>query len=39
MWNDETALGWKRIAAEINVGVGTIYRAVLHGSKTREKVF
>jgi DNA invertase Pin-like site-specific DNA recombinase len=30
-------VGWKRIAAEM--GVGTIYRVALEGSKTREKVF
>lgn len=30
-------VGWKRIAAEIGVGVGTIYRVTLDGSKTREK--
>ncbi len=29
-------VGWKRIAAEIGVGVGTIYRVTLE-SKTREK--
>ena len=28
-------VGWKRIAAEM--GVGTIYRVTLEGSKTREK--
>jgi DNA invertase Pin-like site-specific DNA recombinase len=32
-------VGWKRIAAEMGVGVGTIYRVVLGGSKIREKVF
>jgi DNA invertase Pin-like site-specific DNA recombinase len=38
-------LGWKRIAVELGVGVGTIYQAsrsdapLLDGSKTREKVF
>lgn len=32
-------IGWKRIAAEMGVGVGTIYRIALEGSKTREKVF
>jgi DNA invertase Pin-like site-specific DNA recombinase len=38
-------VGWKRIAAELGVGVGTIYQAnrsvapLLGGSKTREKVF
>ena len=29
----------KRIAAEIGVGVGTIYRVALEGSKIRERVF
>jgi DNA invertase Pin-like site-specific DNA recombinase len=32
-------VGWKRIAAEMGVGVGTIYRVVLDGSKTPQKVF
>jgi DNA invertase Pin-like site-specific DNA recombinase len=32
-------VGWKRIAAEMGVGVGTLYRVALDGSKTREKVF
>jgi len=32
-------IGWKRIAAEMGVGVGTIYRVALEGSKTREKAF
>jgi hypothetical protein len=32
-------VGWKRIAAELGVGVGTIYRVVLDGSKIRETVF
>jgi hypothetical protein len=32
-------LGWKRIAADLGVGVGTIYRVALGGSKIREKVF
>jgi len=32
-------VGWKRIAAELGVGVGTIYRVALDGSKTREKVY
>jgi DNA invertase Pin-like site-specific DNA recombinase len=32
-------VGWKRIAAEMAVGVGTIYRIALEGSKIREKVF
>jgi DNA invertase Pin-like site-specific DNA recombinase len=31
-------IGWKRIAAEMRVGVGTIYRIALEGSKIREKV-
>jgi hypothetical protein len=32
-------VGWKRIAAELGVGVGTIYRIALDGSKILEKVF
>jgi DNA invertase Pin-like site-specific DNA recombinase len=32
-------VGWKRIAAELGVGVGTIYRVALDGSKTREKIY
>lgn len=32
-------LGWKRIAAEMGVGVGTLYRLTAEGSKIREKVF
>ena len=32
-------VGWKRIAAEMEVGVGTLYRVALEGSKIREKVF
>ena len=32
-------VGWKRIAADLGVGVGTIYRVALDGSKIREKVF
>jgi len=31
-------LGWKKIAAELGVGVGTLYRLALGGSKTRERV-
>jgi DNA invertase Pin-like site-specific DNA recombinase len=31
--------GWKRIAADLGVGVGTIYRVALEGSKIRQKVF
>jgi hypothetical protein len=32
--------GWERIASEmaVGVGVGTIYRVALEGSKIREKV-
>ena len=29
-------IGWKQIAADIGVGVGTIYRAALEGSKIQE---
>lgn len=32
-------VGWKRIAAGMGVGVGTVYRVALDGSKIREKVF
>jgi DNA invertase Pin-like site-specific DNA recombinase len=32
-------VGWKRIAADLGVGVGTIYRVAQDGSKTRERVF
>ena len=32
-------VGWKRIAAEMGIGVGTIYRVALDGSKTPQKVF
>ena len=31
-----TGLGWKRIASEMGIGVGTLYRLVSTGSKTRE---
>jgi DNA invertase Pin-like site-specific DNA recombinase len=31
-------LGWKKIAAQLGVGVGTLYRLPLGGSKTRERV-
>ena len=31
-------IGWKKIAAEMGVGVGTIYRTALMGFKTRERV-
>jgi DNA invertase Pin-like site-specific DNA recombinase len=32
-------VGWKRIAVEMGVGVGTLYRVAVDGSKTRERVF
>jgi DNA invertase Pin-like site-specific DNA recombinase len=32
-------VGWKRIAAEVGIGVGTLYRLAREGSKIREKVF
>jgi hypothetical protein len=32
-------LAWKRIAAEMEVGGGSLYRVALDGSKIREKVF
>jgi DNA invertase Pin-like site-specific DNA recombinase len=32
-------VGWKRIAAGMGVGVGTIYRVALDGSKSPQKVF
>ena len=32
-------VGWKRIAAEMGVGVGTIYRVAVDGSKIRQGVF
>ena len=41
----DKGIGWKRIAAELGVGVGTIYQAnrrveaIPGGSTTREKVF
>ena len=31
--------GWKRIATEMGIGVGTLYRLAREGSKIREKVF
>ena len=31
-------LGWKKIAAQLGVGVGTLYRLALNGSKIRERV-
>jgi DNA invertase Pin-like site-specific DNA recombinase len=31
--------GWKRIAAEMGIGVGTLYRLAREGSKIRERVF
>ena len=36
---DTQGVGWKRIAAEMGVGVGTIYRVALDGSKTPQRVF
>ena len=32
-------IGWKRIAAEMGVGVGTIYRVAIDGSKTLGRFF
>jgi DNA invertase Pin-like site-specific DNA recombinase len=32
-------VGWKRIATQMSVGVGTLYRVAVERSKTREKVF
>ena len=32
-------VGWRRIASQMWVGVGTIYRSGLDSSKIREKVF
>jgi DNA invertase Pin-like site-specific DNA recombinase len=32
-------LGWKRIAAQTGIGVGTLYRILQHGSKTQEMDF
>ena len=32
-------VGWKRIAAEMGIGVGTLYRLAREGSKIREMVF
>jgi DNA invertase Pin-like site-specific DNA recombinase len=34
-----SGLGWRAIAKQLGVGVGTLYRTVLGRSKTREKVF
>jgi DNA invertase Pin-like site-specific DNA recombinase len=31
--------GWKKIARELGIGVGTLYRIAREGSKIREKVF
>jgi DNA invertase Pin-like site-specific DNA recombinase len=31
-------VGWKRIAAEMGVGVGTIYRVAMESSKIRGKI-
>ena len=30
--------GWKRIATEMGIGVGTLYRLAAEGSKIRERV-
>jgi hypothetical protein len=30
--------GWKKIAAELGVGVGTLYRLALDGSKIQQRV-
>jgi DNA invertase Pin-like site-specific DNA recombinase len=32
-------VGWKRVAAKMGVGVGTIYRVALDGSKIQQKAF
>jgi hypothetical protein len=32
-------IGWQRIAAEMGVGAGTLYRVALEGSKTGERFF
>jgi hypothetical protein len=32
-------IDWERIASQMGVGIGTIYRVAVHGSKTPEKVF
>jgi DNA invertase Pin-like site-specific DNA recombinase len=32
-------VGWKQIAAAMRVGVGTMYRVALEGSKTPQKLF
>jgi DNA invertase Pin-like site-specific DNA recombinase len=32
-------IGWKQIAADIGVGVGTIYRAALEGAKVQENAW
>jgi DNA invertase Pin-like site-specific DNA recombinase len=32
-------IGWKQIAADIGVGVGTIYRAAMEGSKIQENAW
>jgi DNA invertase Pin-like site-specific DNA recombinase len=31
-------LGWKKIATELGIGVGTLYRLSLEGSKIQERV-
>jgi putative DNA-invertase from lambdoid prophage Rac len=35
----EQGFGWKRIANDLGVGVGTIYRFAGEGSKTQERDF
>jgi hypothetical protein len=35
----QRGLGWKRIASELGVGVGTLYRFAGDGSKIQEKAF
>jgi len=32
-------VGWKRIAADMGIGVGTLYRLAREGSEIREKFF
>jgi hypothetical protein len=31
-------VGWKRIATQMSVGVGTLYRVAVEGSKTQQRV-
>ena len=35
----KSGLGWRAIAKQLGIGVGTLYRTVPERSKTREKVF